>query len=77
MLAQDLAGILAVYGAVFDGALGAWSIGGVQHNGISGSHNNYESDSSPLRGDLNQQGSNVRLILSQFEEVSLGHRTLR
>lgn len=63
----DLAGLLAVYGAVMDGDLTSWSIGGPpqssllspvgllgQPQGISGSHNRYESDVSPTRGDLYQ-----------------------
>ncbi|WPG98150.1 Hypothetical protein R9X50_00093600 [Acrodontium crateriforme] len=65
----DLATILSVYGAVFDGAAVGWSIGGGEHTGIGGSHNNYESDSSPTRADLNQYGSNINLILSQFKEL--------
>jgi hypothetical protein len=59
----DLATFLAVYGAVIDGDLISWSIGGpppttsltgllAQPQGISGSHNKYESDVSPTRGDL-------------------------
>jgi hypothetical protein len=62
----DLAGFLAVYGAVFDGDLTSWSIGGPPSasllsvtagllgtpQGISGSHNKYESDASPTRPDL-------------------------
>ena len=63
----DLGGFLAVYGAVMDGDLTSWSIGGPppsslvasvgllgQPQGISGSHNKYESDASPTRGDLYQ-----------------------
>jgi hypothetical protein len=61
----DLATFLAVYGAVIDGDLTSWSIGGPppsdllssvgllsQPQGISGSHNKYENDASPTRGDL-------------------------
>lgn len=67
----DLGAFLAVYGAVFDGDLTSWSIGGPPPpgllggllegvgllgtpQGISGSHNKYESDVSPTRGDLYQ-----------------------
>ena len=63
----DLASFLAVYGAVMDGDLTSWSIGGPPPTtllesvgllgtpqGISGSHNKYESDNSPTRGDLYQ-----------------------
>jgi len=66
---QDLAVFLATYGAVLDGALTSWSIAGGPHVGIGGSHNNYEGDSSPLRGDLDQYGSNTKLIMSQFKTV--------
>lgn len=59
----DLAAFLSAYGAVIDGDLTSWSIGGPttdlpaigllsQPQGISGSHNKYESDVSPTRGDL-------------------------
>ncbi|KAI9708550.1 MAG: hypothetical protein M1828_002711, partial [Chrysothrix sp. TS-e1954] len=68
-MASDLATILAAYGAVLDGAGVLWSIAGSEHIGIGGSHNNYETDSSPLRGDLAQYGSNTRLIMSQFYEL--------
>ena len=62
----DLGAFLSVYGAVADGDGTKWSIGGpsaqvgnllgllggTQPQGISGSHNKYESDVSPTRGDL-------------------------
>jgi hypothetical protein len=61
----DLATFLAVYGAIFDGDLTSWSIGGPPPpsllssvgllgtpQGISGSHNKYEADVSPTRPDL-------------------------
>lgn len=64
-MGTDLATFLAVYGAVFDGDLTSWSIGGRppagllssigllgKPQGISGSHNKYESDVSPTRPDL-------------------------
>jgi hypothetical protein len=64
-MGTDLATFLAVYGAVFDGDLTSWSIGGPPTSGllssvgllgvsqgISGSHNKYESDVSPTRPDL-------------------------
>lgn len=64
----DLATFLAVYGAVFDGdGATTWSIGGPDSRvtpllgllgtpqGISGSHNKYEGDASPTRGDLYQK----------------------
>ena len=60
----DLAQFLAVYGAIFDGDLTSYSIGGPVNGllnldsllgapqGLSGSHNKYEGDVSPTRGDL-------------------------
>ncbi len=62
-MGADLAKVLAVYGTVFDGdliylgfsvggATGAGLLGGGL--GLSGSHNNYEGDVSPTRGDLYQ-----------------------
>ena len=62
----DLAEFLAVYGAIFDGDLTSYSIGGPVNGllnlggllgapqGLSGSHNKYEGDVSPTRGDLYQ-----------------------
>lgn len=61
----DLATVLAIYGAVFDGDLKSYSIGGPtptlpllgllgSPQGLSGSHNKYEGDVSPTRGDLYQ-----------------------
>ncbi|KAK4625531.1 Dothistromin biosynthesis peroxidase dotB [Fulvia fulva] len=64
-----LATILAAYGGLFDGIVVGWSIGGKEFTGIAGSHNNYEGDSSPTRGDLYQHGTNSDLILSQFKEL--------
>ena len=63
-MGQDLAAFLAVYGAVFDGNLVGYSIGGPSiqlpiisgllgtPTGLSGSHNKYENDASPVKGDL-------------------------
>lgn len=63
-MGKDLGGFLAVYGALIDGDLTQWSIGGPTAyvpatlgllgtpQGISGSHNKYESDVSPTRPDL-------------------------
>ena len=68
-MARDLGGFLALYGAIVDGNGAGWSIGGVPHTGILGSHNNYETDSSPLKSDLSQYGSNTRLIMSQFKSL--------
>jgi hypothetical protein len=68
-MAPDLSLFLAVYGAVVDGNLLSWSIEGKPHTGIAGSHNNYESDSSPMYPDLNQYGDIPNLVLSQFKEL--------
>ena len=62
-MGPDLASFLSVYGAIFDGNLVAFSIGGPvagltntfllgEPQGLSGSHNKYEGDVSPTRGDL-------------------------
>ncbi|KAI1422637.1 hypothetical protein F5Y12DRAFT_799343 [Xylaria sp. FL1777] len=73
----DLATFLAVYGAIFDGDLTSYSIGGPapsllglgdllgEPQGLSGSHNKYEGDASPIHGDLYQYGNNLPR-LSQF-----------
>jgi len=78
----DLGAFLAVYGAVFDGDLTSWSIGGPPSagllssigllgtpQGISGSHNKYEADVSPTRGDLYEYGNDYKLIMSQWEDL--------
>ncbi|TGJ81035.1 hypothetical protein E0Z10_g7716 [Xylaria hypoxylon] len=73
----DLATFLAVYGAIFDGDLTSYSIGGPalsllglgsllgEPQGLSGSHNKYEGDLSPIHGDLYQYGNNLPRV-SQF-----------
>lgn len=68
-MGADLAAFLAVYGAVVDGNLLSWSIGGKPHTGIGGSHGNYETDSSPLKADLYQYGDMYKLVMSQWKEV--------
>ncbi|KAI4161935.1 MAG: hypothetical protein LQ342_004383 [Letrouitia transgressa] len=77
-MGTDLSSFLAVYGAVFDGDLTKYSIGGPVNGllnlggllgapqGLSGSHNKYEGDVSPTRGDLYQYGNDYLLQLSQF-----------
>ncbi len=62
-MGYDFGTFLAAYGIVFDGDLVslAFSIGGAASSlhtglfgtppGLSGSHNNYEADTSPTRGD--------------------------
>lgn len=79
-MGTDLATFLAVYGAVFDGDLTSWSIGGPpsgqllggllnQGRGISGSHNNYEGDASPVRGDLYEYGNDYENVQSQWKAL--------
>ncbi|KAE9397477.1 Cloroperoxidase [Gymnopus androsaceus JB14] len=74
----DLALFLSVYGTAMDGDLltGTFSIGGptaigalLGENGLTGSHNNYEADVSPTRGDLYQYGNNYQVQLSQFQQL--------
>ena len=67
----DLATFLATFGAVVDGDGTSWSIDGGPRVGIGGSHSNYETDSSPLKGDLYQYGDLDKLIISQYQEVGL------
>lgn len=79
-MASDLAGFLAVYGSIFDGNLDSWSIGGPTDNlpvlsgllgtptGISGSHNKYENDASPIRGDLYLYGNDYQSQVKNFQE---------
>lgn len=76
-MGEDLAAFLSIYGAVFDGDLTKWSIGGPdarvgilglgEPEGISGSHNKYEADVSPTRGDLYQYGNDYLVVLDQFK----------
>ncbi|KAI7261180.1 Cloroperoxidase [Hortaea werneckii] len=62
-MGYDLAAALAIYSAAFDGNLATFSIGGPSYSllgldllgtpkGLSGSHNVFEGDNSPTRGDL-------------------------
>ncbi|CAH0392774.1 unnamed protein product [Bemisia tabaci] len=63
-LGEDIANLLAIYGALFDGNGTYYSIGGETPlvktgpspfntaKGLSNSHNNYEGDASPTRCDL-------------------------
>ena len=78
----DLAGFLAVYGSLIDGNGYEWSIGGPTPNvpalplisdpqGISGSHNKYESDASPTRGDLYEYGNVSPISISSAYAQSL------
>jgi len=75
-----LAIFLAVLGATIDGDGLAWSIGGTPPasiggvlgtlgNGISGSHNKYESDASPTRPDLYEAGNDYIAQTNQFNKL--------
>jgi len=77
----DLASFLSTYGAALNGDLTSWSIGGPPGNAspppgllsqpqsISSSHNKYETDGSPTRGDLYQYGNDFLVQLSQFKAL--------
>jgi hypothetical protein len=76
----DLGTILAIYGSAIDGNLVSWSIGGPtpavpgisllgQPQGISGSHNKYENDGSPTRGDLYPDGQDYMLKMENFQAL--------
>jgi len=80
-MGADLAAFLAVYGAIFDGDLLQYSIGGPYPSltnlggllgapaGLSGSHNKYEGDVSPVRGDLYTHGNDYRSQIDQFARL--------
>ena len=76
----DFATVLAVYPAVTSGNLVSFSIGGPdsrvstlglfgQPQGLSGSHNKFEGDSSPTRGDLYLTGNNFDLDMERFQAL--------
>jgi hypothetical protein len=76
----DFATVLAVYPAVTSGNLLSFSIGGPdsrvstlgllgQPQGLSGSHNKFEGDSSPTRGDLYLTGNNFDLDMGRFQAL--------
>lgn len=82
-MAVDLGGFLSAYSVLFDGDLltQEWSIGQGQADltnlggllgepeGLTGSHNKYESDSSPMRVDSYQFcGDNCQLQLPQYQQ---------
>lgn len=86
-MGRDLGGFLSAYSVIQDGdpLTQQWSIGGPppgqvllpgqsQGLGLTGSHNKYETDSSPMRGDLYEYGNNYKLQLSQFQEFYDYHR---
>ncbi|CAH0382666.1 unnamed protein product [Bemisia tabaci] len=66
----DLATFLSVYGAAFDGNLTHFSIHNMSKPGLSGSHNNYESDASPTRCDFFKCGrSAFKLQPDQYKAM--------
>lgn len=76
----DFATVLAVYPAVTSGNLVSFSIGGPdsrvstlgllgQPQGLSGSHNKFEGDSSPTRDDLYLTGNNFDLDMKRFQAL--------
>jgi hypothetical protein len=75
-----LSTFLSVLGGALDGDLLNWSMGGnpsltqggvtgILGNGLTGSHNKYESDASPTRPDLYQAGNNYKTVTAQFQEL--------
>ncbi|BFZ58576.1 hypothetical protein PYCC9005_005640 [Savitreella phatthalungensis] len=79
-MSTDLGGFLSLYSVLQDGDLMTqkWSIGGQPPSGgglgLTGSHNKYETDSSPMRGDLYEYGNNFKLQMSQFQSFYDRHR---
>ena len=78
-MGPGLAAFLSAFGAVIDGSGVAWSIGGTPTaaqagllpggNGISNSHNKYESDASPTRPDLYEAGNDYKTVAAQFQQL--------
>lgn len=82
-MSADLSGFLTVLGGALDGDGLSWSIGGPSEansgialggllgvpQGISGSHNKYESDVSPGRGDLYLKGNDFTLQMDQYQQL--------
>ncbi|KAJ3921573.1 hypothetical protein F5877DRAFT_64818 [Lentinula edodes] len=75
-MGRDLALSLAVYSTVMDGDITflSFSIGEgdkpiLSQNGLTGSHNNFEADASPIKGDLFQYGNNHDVQMSQFVQL--------
>jgi len=83
-MSADLSGFLTVLGGTIDGDGLSWSIGGPskaqalpgltggllgQPQGISGSHNKYEADASPGRGDLYEYGNDFELQMKQYQQL--------
>ncbi|KAJ3883946.1 Chloroperoxidase [Lentinula edodes] len=77
-MSKDLALFLGVFGVSMDGDIPSLSfsigkvvnsiLGLLPQNGLTGSHNNYEGDVSPTRGDLCEY-NNYELQMSQFLQL--------
>ncbi|KAK1230006.1 hypothetical protein PQX77_006917 [Marasmius sp. AFHP31] len=76
----DLGTFLSIFGSLTSGDIATFSIGGPPPSsllppllghplGLSGSHNKYETDVSPTRGDLYQTGDNTRLNMTRFKAL--------
>lgn len=84
-MGRDLGGFLGVYGAIFDGNLESYSIGFSSREmpvvsgllgtpqGLGGSHNKYENDASPIRGDLFKYGNSYKNQVSLFNQFLETH----
>jgi hypothetical protein len=81
-MSGDLSAFLSIVGGVFDGDILSWSIGGPAKagllslggllgtpQGISGSHNKYECDASPTRGDLYLNNNDFSMQMDQFKQL--------
>ncbi|KAJ3712560.1 hypothetical protein DFJ43DRAFT_1008467, partial [Lentinula guzmanii] len=79
-MGNDLGSFLAIYGTALDGDIPSLSfsigtggnsiLGTVLHpDGLTGSHNNYEADVSPTRGDLYEYGNNYEVQMTQFLQL--------
>ncbi|SMQ51784.1 unnamed protein product [Zymoseptoria tritici ST99CH_3D7] len=82
-MGPNLATFLSVYAGAIDGNVVGWSMGGTpppgvgglfasNGNGLSGSHNKYEGDASPTRGDLYDPASGAddySTFANQFQDL--------
>lgn len=80
-MSTDLSGFLTVLGSTIDGDGTSWSIGGPSKEshtiggllgtpqGLSGSHNKYEADNSPGRGDLYMVGDDFTLQMDRYQQL--------
>ncbi|EUC35031.1 hypothetical protein COCCADRAFT_35376 [Bipolaris zeicola 26-R-13] len=79
-MGPTLALLLSAVGGSLSGDILNWSMGGkpslaqagltgILGNGLTGSHNKYETDGSPTRGDLYQTGNNFKTVPAQFQQL--------